>query len=196
MENTGRRRTFKEYRTLDLTIWAAMLVVFELLVVKAGTSWFRGQPYSVSLVPALTAVVFMRWGVFGLIHGALGGVVFAFASHTGVQQALVYALGNLLSGLVLLMFQMKKKEEIRTSNGLSVVFTLLVALLMQVGRGLMSLLFGGSVSGILDFVLTDVLSGVFAAVLVYVTMKMDGVFEDQKTYLFRINRKDEEEGED
>ncbi len=177
-------------------IWALMLVVFEMIVVKAGTSWFYGQPYSVSLVPALTAVVFMRWGVFGLIHAVLGGAVFAIASKSGVQQALVYALGNLLSGLVLLMFQIKKKEAVRTSNGLAVVFTLLVALLMQIGRGLVSLLFGAPLSGILDFVLTDVLSGIFAVVLVYVTRKMDGVFEDQKTYLFRINRKDEEEGED
>lgn len=31
--------------------------------------------------------------------------------------------------------------------------------------------------------------------IVYVASKMDGVFEDQKAYLFRINQ-NEEEGED
>lgn len=180
---------------MDLLIWGVILVVFEMLATTAGSKWFSSQPYSVSLVPAVAAIVYMRWGIYGMFHAGFGGLVFALVSHAGLGGTIVYALGNLLSGVALLLFRIKEKDKVKGSAGLRVVFTLLVAVLMQLGRGLASLVMGGTLSQLLDFVYTDALSGVFAVVIVYVASKMDGVFEDQKAYLFRINR-NEEEGED
>lgn len=156
----AKRRTFKEYRTMDLLIWGVILVVFEVLATTAGSKWFSSQPYSVSLVPAVTAIVYMRWDVFGLFHAGFGGLVYALVSHGGMGGTVVYALGNLLSGVALVLFRIKGKDKVKGSAGLRVVFTLLVAILMQLGRGLVSLVMGGSLAQVLDFVYTDALSGV------------------------------------
>ena len=57
-----RQRSVGAYRTMDLAMFAAMVVVFETLLVNAATRWFPGQPYTVSVTPAVTAIVLMRWG--------------------------------------------------------------------------------------------------------------------------------------
>ena len=57
-----------------------MLVIFEFIIVMAARFWFPGQPFTVSLVAAITTIVYMRWGYWGVIHAALGGVVYSFMS--------------------------------------------------------------------------------------------------------------------
>ena len=53
----GRESGLRRYQSMDLMIWTVMLFLFETIVVKAGTVWFRSQPWTLSLVPALTSVV-------------------------------------------------------------------------------------------------------------------------------------------
>ena len=62
----------KRYQSMDLLIWTVLLFVFETIVVKAGTVWFKSQPWTLSLVPALTTIVYMRWGLYGAFYSALG----------------------------------------------------------------------------------------------------------------------------
>ena len=87
----------KRYQSMDLLIWTILLFVFETIVVKAGTVWFKSQPWTLSLVPALTTIVYIRWGLYGAFYSALGGVAICFASKAGAVQYAVYVLGNLFS---------------------------------------------------------------------------------------------------
>jgi protein-S-isoprenylcysteine O-methyltransferase Ste14 len=68
----------------------------------------------------------------------------------------------------------------------------LVALLMQIGRGIVAVILGNSLDIAVGFILGDVLSGVFAMVIVGIARKLDGVFEDQKHYLLRISKEEKE----
>jgi protein-S-isoprenylcysteine O-methyltransferase Ste14 len=68
----------------------------------------------------------------------------------------------------------------------------LVALLMQIGRGIVAVIMGNALDIAAGFILGDALSGVFAMVIVGIARKLDGVFEDQKHYLLRINREEKE----
>ena len=185
--------SLKKYRMTDLFIWGLILCVFETVVLKAGTSLFPSQPYTVSLVPAVVAIVYMRWGLYGMAHAFLGGVVICLASglETGLKQVAVYAFGNLLSAIVLLWLKGREKD-IRDSVLLSAIFASAVALLMQVGRGVVSLILGDTISWAISFVATDVLSGVFAIILVLIARKMDGVFERQISYLLRVQEAEKE----
>ncbi len=189
----GERSSLAKYRATDLFIWALILCLFETLIIKAGTTIFASQPYTVSLVPAIVALVYMRWGGFGALHAFLGGIVLCLASGSGleVKQCAVYAVGNLLSALVLLALKGGKKK-IRDSWVLSASFALAVALLMQVGRALVSLALGEVFSAAISFVVTDMLSGVFAIILVLIARKMDGVFESQISYLIRVQEAEKE----
>lgn len=189
-----RQRTVGEYRMIDLVLFAAMVFIGETLVVNAGR-WFPGQLYVFSLVPVITAIVMMRWGPWAALHAVLGGVAFCMATGASAGQYAVYCGGNLLGLGALAMLRVRGKEGVRGSAMASVVFGLLTALLMQLGRALLSLAFGGTAGGMVVFFTTDVITLLFTAVVIWIARRLDGVFEDQINYLLRVSKEREEERE-
>ena len=237
-KSMNHRLTFRQYRQMDLTVFGAMLVVAEALIVLAATRWFPAEAYTVSIVAAVTSIVLMRWGPWAAIHAVLGGLVYCFVSGGQPGQYLIYCAGNLFALLSLLWFRIpgkertsgkeqnsgKKrgassdrtagsdrtsgKERIREDSFLTVIFGLTVQLLMQLGRAVVafallraspgSALAGtqsiaGALSFCIGFITTDALSGFFTAVILWIARRQDGLFEDQKHYLLRIQEAEKEE---
>ena len=189
----NRHLTFQQYRSLDLFFFAVMLALSETLIVRAAGHWYPDQLYTVSVTAAITALVLMRWGPWAAIHAALGGVVFCLAAGGSAKQMLVYALGNELALLNLLLIRLRGKQRIRENKLLTLLFALLTLVLMQFGRAGMALLLGATTADALDFFTTDALSGLFTMVIVWIASRLDGVFEDQKTYLLRVHEQMERE---
>ena len=188
------RYSLRQYRAIDLGLFALILCVAETLIVTASSRWYADQLYTVSLAGAVTAIVLMRWGSWAALHAALSGLVFALASHGSARQLVIYGAGNLLSLLMLLPLRRLGGERIRQSAWLSVFFGLGTLLLMQLGRALVALLLGSSVAALQGFITTDSLSFLFTGVLLWIARRLDGVFEDQKHYLLRIHAPEEEKG--
>ena len=186
-----RQRTFKEYRAIDLGMLAILLTLFEFIIVSAAKWWFPNELYSVSLAAALTAIVYMRWGYWGGLHAALAGFIYAFFSGGVLGQLLIYTAGNLLSLLAVPLLLRLGKERVRTSVALSLLLAFLVLLLMQAGRAAVALLLGAAPADVVGFFTTDSLSYVFTLVIIWIARKLDGVYEDQKHYLLRINTEQE-----
>lgn len=185
-----RRISFRQYRAIDLALFAAMLCVSEWLLVTSATRWFPDQLYTVSLVGALTAIVLLRWGPWAAIHAALGGLVFALVSHGSGKQLLIYAGGNLLSLLMLLPLRLLGGERIRGDGFLSVCFGLGTLLLMQLGRMLLAIALGAPPRSALGFFTTDTLSLLFTGLILWIARRADGILEDQKHYLLRIQKEE------
>ncbi len=61
------------------------------------------------------------------------------------------------------------------------------------GRWLISLLFEPSLMSLVTFITTDILSLLFAVVVMSLLKGADGMIEDQKEYLIRIDRESKEE---
>ncbi len=188
--------SFKQYRAIDLTIMAVLLAIAEAIVTFAATKWFPEQYFALSPTLAIVCIVMMRWDGYAVIHAALGGCVFCLASGATAQQFAVYCAGNcgILAALVLFMIFGKKNVKDKLYLTLAFVFVAFCGL--QLGRWAVSLAFGGGVSGIVKFMTGDSLSLLFAAVVVMISRKMDGLFEDQKAYLLRINEEREREREE
>ncbi|MBQ8081707.1 MAG: hypothetical protein IJ240_07385, partial [Clostridia bacterium] len=146
-----------QYRAIDLSLFAVMLMLFETVTVTAATRWFPGEAYTVSVVGAVTAIVLMRWGAWGALHAVLGGLVYCLVSRAAVWQYAVYMGGNLFGLGALLLFRVKGRETVRGDALLSMAFGGLTLLLMQAGRALISLLFGAGAAAI-GFFTTDVVS--------------------------------------
>ena len=182
----NRRRSWKEYRAIDLSIMALMLAVFEFLIINAASFWFPDQLYTVSLAAAVTSIVYMRWGVWGGIHAAEAGFVYSFFAGGTPEQFAIYCVGNLFSLLAVILLQTVGKEKVRTGK-LSLVFPMLVQLLMHLGRGVTALVFGASFGSLAAFIAADSLSYIFTFVIIWIARKLDGVYEDQKHYLLRIS---------
>ncbi len=194
-----RRLNFGQYRAMDLTIFAVLLIVFESLASKAAFH-FSSQPYFISIVPAIACIVFMRWGMFGCIHAALGGLVYCISTGGSAVHFLIYIVGNLFSVLGVLYLKRIGPAKVKGSVALSLLMAVLVSFLMQIGRGIVAIIVGYiEPRMVFSFVLTDVISGLFAVIIVFIVRRLDGVFEDQRSYLKRINEdemKDKEEGFD
>ena len=178
-----RQLSFSEYRGIDLTLFAVILCIAELLIVTAARFWYADQLYTVSAVAAVVAIVLMRWGPWAGIHAVLGGLVFCFASHGSARQYFIYCAGNLFALLMLLPLRLLGGERIRQDSFLSVCFGLVTLLLMQLGRALLALLFGNKLSACLAFFTTDALSLLFTGVILWIARRLDGIFENQKHYL-------------
>ncbi len=189
--------SFNQYRLIDLGIFAVILIIFESIASKAALS-FTSQPYSISIVSAITCIIFMRWGIWGCFHAALGGFVYCFVTGGAADQYIIYVIGNLFSVAALLLLKRIGPDRVREKVFLSLLLSVLVSLLMQLGRGIVAVVFGASPNMIAGFVFTDSVSTLFAMVITGIVRKLDGVFEDQKSYLIRLNREEEniEEGVD
>jgi len=185
-----KRRTLKEYRTIDLLLFAGMHVVFELLISTAARFWFPGQPFAVSLAGALTAIVYMRWGFWGGFQAVLAGLVYCFYQGADLPQYFIYCIGNLLSLAAVPLLLKIGKEKVRTST-LGLIFPLLVLLLMQGGRALVALATGATPLSVTGFFTTDSLSMLFTFVIIWIAKRLDGIYEDQKHYLLRIQKEQE-----
>lgn len=190
-----RQMTLAQYRSVDITLFALLLAVFESIITLAATGWFPGQLYTVSLTPALCAIVLMRWGGWAGLHALLGGGVFALVSGGTLRQLAIYALGNLACLLTLPVLRGTGKERIRSDKLLTLLFALGVCLLMQLGRAAAALAMGTEPGLCAGFFTTDALSALFAMVIVSLARRLDGLFEDQKCYLLRCQRqRDKEKG--
>ena len=182
-----------QYRNIDLSLFALILLVTEYLIVTAGRKWYPDQLYTVSVTAAVTAIVYMRWGVRGGIHAFLGGLVFCLFSGGTARQFLIYGLGNLFSLPAGLLMRKAGPEKVRGDQLLSMVFAAAVLLSMQTGRALLAVLTGASPSQAIGFFTTDSLSMVFTLVIIWVVRRLDGIFEDQKHYLLRIQEEEREQ---
>ena len=187
-------RVAQRYRNIDLSIFALMVILFESVVVLAARKWFPGQPFTVSVVPVVVAIVMIRWGPWAAIHAVIGGAVFCYMSGGGWKQYLIYCLGNLLSLAALpLVKALGGEEKVRLDALKTLLYGLCVMLLMWAGRFLLSLVLGIGAASAAGFFATDVVSLLFTLVILWIVRRLDGVFEDQYHYLLRLRAEQEEE---
>lgn len=190
-----RRISIEQYRDIDLTIFLLILLVIEYVVQRAAGSWYPGELYTVSVTASVTGIVMMRWGSFGAIHAVAGAVVYVLATGGGAKQLIVYCIGNLFSLFMLFFFRNDGKKKIKDNILLTLLYAVGVQILMQTGRGLVAMpLFGTGIETVSKFILIDALSTLFTGVVICIAGRLDGVFEDQRAYLERMNqeRKDQE----
>lgn len=186
-----RQLSLEEYRTIDLALFAVILALFEFLIVRFAIVSY----YTVSLVAVITAVVYMRWGWWGAIHAALGGVLFCLYysgvapadQPVGWTQYIIYTLGNLFSLAAVPALKKLGPERVRGSAVTSLLFSLAVILLMQGGRAVVALALGAATPATAPGYFTgDALSVLFTLVVTWIVRRLDGVFEEQRHYLARV----------
>lgn len=192
--------TFKQYRTIDLVIWTVLLILFETITTFATTKWFAAQAVAISISLALICIVMMRWSGYAAVLAVVGGAVYCFASKASPEQYLIYCIGNLFTLIALILFKFFDKERIRASVPKLMFFVLVAYVGMVFGRGMITLFFGGGINSFIVLATTDIMSLLFAEIILVLLRKTEGMIEDQKTYLLRLDREKKEkenvEGQD
>lgn len=211
--------TFKQYKAIDIAIMSALLFVFEviaILVFKSEPFFVRIQDYnyqgsdgvvvengvallpltlSISLTLLIMLVVMMRWSEFAFIPAIVGGVAYCVGAGEGYETYIIYCLGNLLGLLTLLIIRKIGKEEVRAKISNLILIAVSTYVFMAVGRWLVSLIFTFSILTLPGYFSIDLVSLIVAIVGLIALRKSDGMLEDQKSYLLRLDREKKAEAE-
>ena len=184
--------TFKQYKAIDISILSGLLLIFEALSVYASSHWFSHSGISlvplISLTPLVVMIMMMRWSEFAFVAAIVGGASYCFACGGKPEQYLVYCLGNLFGILSLLIIKKLGKDAVRGRLTYLILISISTYLFINVGRWLVSLIFAPTIETLLGFITTDIISLVVLIVGVIALRKSDGILEDQKSYLLRLDR--------
>lgn len=188
--------TFKQYKAIDISILSVLLLVFEALGIYASTNWFShyGMAFVplISLTPLVMIVMMMRWSEFAVIAALVGGISYCFACGGKPEQYLIYCVGNLFGLLSLLIIKKIGKEAVRKSITNLILVAISTYLFITVGRWLVSLIFEPTIGTLPTFITTDIISLIVAAVGAIALRNSEGILEDQKAYLLRLDREKRE----
>jgi len=185
--------SFSQYRGIDLTILTILTVGAEAIVALAASKWFTNELYSLSPMVALVCIVMMRWGAWATIPAMLSGVAFCAVMGQSWEHFLVYCVGNCGALAAMVWFKAMGKEAVRKRIEVTILFTITAFVGTIVGRWAVSLLLGYELSSIVDFFLADSLSLLFAVVVILIARRIDGLFEDQRSYLIRLEEERQKE---
>lgn len=184
----------RQYRLTDLFLFAVILVAFELILHYAFLA-FHGDFTFSPMVP-IVLLIMMRWGwpcVFyavgdGLLYCVLNSGVENFGPHFYA----VYALGNAFILLLLFLTKFMGKQRIAGKWYFTALFAVLGWFSVVLGRSIITACFGLSFTAAFMQQLSDLLSLAMALILLLVMRRLDGMFEDQKHYLLRLDKERKE----
>ena len=190
MRKTDRMNqiTFKQYRTIDISILVALTIIFEGIATLASAKWFALQPVAISIGLAMICIVMMRWGIPAALAAFAGGFVFCTLSGATAQQFVIYCIGNIFALLGMVWFKVFGKEGIRKSLWLITLFVSTAYVGQIIGRSIVAVIFGDPIGVFVTFITTDIMSLVFAVLVIALFRKTDGMLEDQKAYLLRLDK--------
>jgi len=185
--------SLRNYRTFDISVFTVLLVVFEVLAVRA-VGWFK-EIYSVSLFLSLSLLVMMRWGAWSAVPIVFGAFAYCWAVGAAWENYVVYGVGNLFLLCNLLWF-LRGKELVRKGPFL-ILFVLSGYLFTELGRSLVSLFFGGKFfSALIGFLGTDLLNALLALLVLGIAKRQKGLFEDQISYLRSLRQEEKKRDAD
>ncbi len=201
-----RQITFAQYRGIDLFLMTAMLLMAEFGIHIAKATVFAGQLFQASPSGAIVALVMMRWGSWAAIPAVLGGFLYGSLRGGVWPFGIEYGLGNLLALAAMLWFKMGK-DKLRQNMLATMAYGLTVQLLMHLGRGCVAFVLGLLDPSLLPagqrflpleaffgFITADSLSILLTVVALWIVRRIEGLFEDQKSYLLRIQQERQVEG--
>lgn len=188
-----RRITVEQYRNVDLMMWIVMTLIFETITTMATIKWFYLQPVALSVTLALVCAVMMRWNGYAAIIATIGGLVVCIISGANIEQYIIYCIGNMFALIAMPLMKYLGKEKIQKGFLNKVLFATVAYVGMVLGRWIISLFFGGDFTAFTVYITTDIMSLLFAVMILHILGKCDGMIEDQKAYLQRVWEEDEEE---
>lgn len=196
-KNGSRLISIGQYRTTDLTIFAVILIIFDLLAHYAAVLFSGGVIFSFCLTVPITLLIMIRWGWCSVFFAVGDALLLTVINNPAVWQSyLCYGVGNASLMLLLLAVKFIGKKRIVSTWYFSALFVTcgwgLQNLTLTVMNTICGYSFASSASSNFGFGITGVLSLAMGVVITAVLRKLDGMYEDQIEYLKRLKGEREE----
>lgn len=195
--NIGGVVSYNQYKLVDIMLFLVIMTALEAVNVFAIKKWFPDMLFTVSLMLTVSLIVLVRWNFLAAIFPALHGVLFcAFLSSfqtVGVEEYVIYSVGNLFILPAWFIFKVIPKEKLFKKWYLTVIYPVIAFILLLLGRSAVAACFGHRFIDILGNTLfTESLNLAFALIAFLILRRFDGMLEDQKIYLKRVARERED----
>ena len=181
---------------MDLCIFAVILVLAELTVHFAAV-WFPYDAlFTFSFMLTIVSVMMVRWGWPSVFYALGSAILYCALNNGGMTSYLVYAIGNCFVMLMLLPLKLIGTQKIVSKWWTSLLFVLGGWLCVYFGRATVwtvcyavQPISGVSASaGFINFAMSDLLSLAMTVAVVLVLRRFDGMFENQKSFLRRVDK--------
>ena len=188
-KNGSRLISLRQYCLTDLFLFAVILIVFELILHYALIAYHGNFTFS-PLVP-IVLLVMIRWGWPSVFYALGDGLLFCLLNRKNAdfvpEHFGIYIIGNAFIMLLLLMTKFMGKERITKKWYFSTLFVIAGWVAVVLGRAIVSACFLRGFTGALLSGLGDCFSLAIGIVIILVMRRLDGMFEDQKHYLRRLD---------
>lgn len=197
-KNGSRLISLRQYKATDLFLFAIILIIFDLLS-RLATAWLADEVtlYVFSLTVPFVLLVMMRWGWVAIFY-AIGDAVLltALNNPTVWESYLAYILGSSAILLLLIPLRLIGKQKVAKKWYFTALFVLLGWLILNLVASFVQFLCGesfiGSLIGNMILGVHGYLSLAIGMALLLLLRRLDGMFEDQKHYLLRMDRERKE----
>ena len=174
-----------------------IMAALEAVNVFAIKKWFPDMLFAVSLMFTVSLIVLVRWNflaaIFPVLHGVLYCAFLSVFQTVGYEEYIIYSVGNSFLLLSWFLFKLIPKEKLFSKWYLTLIYPAVAFVLVLFGRTFAAMCFGtGFVEAIGSYFFTESLNIVFAIIALLILRRVDGMLEDQKTYLKRVARQKEE----
>lgn len=187
-KNGSRLISFKQYRFTDLFLFAVILAVFELILHFAFIAFEgNGAFFTFSPMVPIVLLVLMRWNWYAVFYAVGDGLLYCILNGGSWQSYLIYCIGNAFIMLLLIYNRFVGKERVTQKAVLSLLYVVLGWLATILGRAVVAACVGINFADALTGQLYELISLLIGILIVMLMRRLDGMFEDQKHYLKRID---------
>ena len=189
--------SYNQYKLVDIMLFMVIMAALEAVNVFAIKKWFPDMMFSVSLMFTVSLIVLVRWNwlaaIFPVLHGVLYCAFLSVFQTVGYQEYIIYAVGNSFLLFSWFLFKLIPKQKLFSKWYLTLIYPVVAFALVLLGRTLTAMCFGTSFTDALgSHFFTESLNIVFAIIALLILRRLEGMLEDQKTYLKRVAREKDE----
>lgn len=145
----------------------------------------------------IVLLVMMRWGWPSVFYAVGDGILYCLlnigSENFNPAFFAVYGIGNAALIFLLLLFKFSGKRRIAEKWYFSALYVVVAWLFVCLGRSLVAVCFGMPFAASILTQLSDLLTLAISVVIILILRRLDGMFEDQKTYLLRIDKERREQ---
>lgn len=185
--------SYNQYKLVDILLFMVIMTALEALNVYAIRKLFPDMLFAVSLMFTVSLIVLVRWNWLAAIFPVLHGVIYSAFMGAQIETYVIYAVGNAFILLSWFIFKIIPKEKLFSKWYFVIIYPLIAFVLVIFGRSAVAACFGSEFFPYLgNTFFTESLNIVFAIIALLILRRLEGLLEDQKTYLKRVARERDE----
>lgn len=179
--------SLKKYKTIDITIFTVIICLVEIVNTFVIKYIFKSEYYALSLVITLTLIVVVRWGIYGIIPAVIASTFSVIINKGSGLHYFIYLVSCLGFMIPYLFLKIVGHRKVEDSLYLTILYCLIGFISVDLLRSIFAITINGNIAqNFIQFFAFDMFNLIIGLIVIIIARKQNGIFEDQISYLKRI----------